>query len=274
MYYNIVFGTTGLVGNSFFNLTNKNKKFKFFSKRKSINAQSWNLNKNLKKFKYKKINICFFFASPRFLKKNIEKNNFNLEYFWLKKIVDNLSIKKIIYLSSSTVYYKKNHLIGKIKNKCEKYLIKNKKKFLSVQIWRPFNLVGKNIKYSDHFHSLIFKNVFLKKKFKFSISGNLNDERSYSDVNKFAKTILKFSKMNISFIKDYGTQDKILMKDIINLYNIYSFKIFKKKIKINSLSKKKNISIIKNKKNSIIVKDNSLKVIRKFLLNSLRDEKL
>ena len=64
------------------------------------------------------------------------------------------------------------------------------------------------------------------------------------------------------------------MKDIINLYNIYSFKIFKKKIKINSLSKKKNISIIKNKKNSIIVKDNSLKVIRKFLLNSLRDEKL
>ena len=274
MTYNVVFGSTGLVGISFFNLTKKNKQFKFFSKRKFKIIKPLDLNKNLDNLKFKKINTCFFFASPRILKKNMKGNKFKSEYIWLKNIVETRSIKKIIYISSSTVYYKKNHIIGKFKRKCENYLIKNKKLFSSVQIWRPFNLVGKNIEYSDHFHSLLFKKIFLERKFKFSMKGTLNDERSYSDVNAFTKVILKFSKMNISFIKDYGCKDKVKVAEMLKLYNYYSKKIFNKYININFLGKKKNISIIKDKKKSVIVKGNSLNVIRKFLVNSIEQENL
>ena len=90
---------------------------------------------------------------------------FNKEYLWIKKIIKNLEIEKFIYVSSPTVYLK-NHYVGINKHKIEKFLIQKKQKFKSLQIWRPFNLVNTDYnKYSDHFHSLLYKVMFIHKIF-------------------------------------------------------------------------------------------------------------
>ena len=163
MKKNIIFGASGLIGKSFYNLLNKKNNFFFFSK-SDQKFKTFDLNKNLKKFPIKEVDICFFCASPRINQHNLRKNLFNQEYTWLENVISNIKINKLIYLSSSSVYYHSNHKIGKIKKKCENYIIKNKNKFLNYQIWRPFNLVGKSYVNSDHFHNYLFKQMFVKKK--------------------------------------------------------------------------------------------------------------
>jgi len=122
---NIVFGSSGLVGTAFYDLLKKKKNFIFYSKNNQ-KFEKFNLNLNIKKFPFKDINCCYFFSSPRILKKNFINNNFKLELEWLKKLVLNIKIKKIIYISSSSVYYKKNHIIGSVKLKCENFILKKK----------------------------------------------------------------------------------------------------------------------------------------------------
>ena len=106
MKKNIVFGASGLIGLAFHNLVKKNKNFIFFSKSDN-RFQKINLNSKLKKFPFDNVNNCYFFASPRILKKNFDNKSFKNELNWLKKIISKIKINKLIYISSSSVYYKK-----------------------------------------------------------------------------------------------------------------------------------------------------------------------
>ena len=119
----------------------------------------------------------FFFSSPRIKKKNFTENNFKKEFLWLKKIIKNIKIKKLIYLSSSSVYYDKNHMIGSTKINCEKYILKNKRLFEYYQIWRPFNLISERYVNSDHFHNFLFRIMFIKKKKSYVFTGNPSDKK-------------------------------------------------------------------------------------------------
>ena len=269
MKKNIIFGSSGLIGLSFYTLFKNNKKYIFYSNT-DTRFKRFNLNLSLKKFPVKEVDICYFFASPRILKKNFKNNNFKKEFNWLKNIIINIKIRKLIYISSSSVYYQKNHIIGSIKKKCEKYIIKNKKKFSNYQIWRPFNLVGESYVNSDHFHNFLFKIMFINKKKKFKFAGNASDKRGYSDVNSFSKTLYNFSKKNINFIKDYGNKNLISISEILELYNLKYQKINQKNFMAEFKSKKININNISSKKNSVYNNKKSIFILKKYLTNSLR----
>ena len=163
MKKNIIFGSSGLIGSSFHSLLKNNKNFIFYS-RNDARFKKFNLNSNIKKFPHKDINICYFFSSPRILKKNFTNNRFQIEFDWLKKVILNIKINKLIFISSSSVYYEKKHIIGSVKLKCENFILKKKHLFQNYQIWRPFNLVGEKYVKSDHFHNHLFREMFLKKK--------------------------------------------------------------------------------------------------------------
>ena len=177
-------------------------------------------------------------------------------------------------MSSSSIYYKKNHIIGSVKRKCEKYIIKNKNKFSTYQIWRPFNLVGRSYSNSDHFHNLLFKKMFIEKKKKFVFSGNLMDRRGYSDVNAFIQILYNFSKKNASFIKDFGNKDLLTIKEILRLYNSEYQKTNQKKFIAKFKSKTFNTNNIASKKSSIYYNKKSISVLKKYLINSLNEKKV
>jgi len=270
---NIIFGSSGLIGLSFYTLFKNNKKYIFYSNTDK-RFKRFNLNLSLKKFPVKEVDICYFFASPRILKKNFKNNNFRKEFNWLKNIITNIKIRKLIYISSSSIYYQKDHIIGSIKKKCEKYIIENRNFFSNYQIWRPFNLIGKNYVQSDHFHNLLFKQMFINKKKKFSFSGNLLDKRGYSDVNDFSKVLNKYSKKNISFIKNYGNKDLVCISEIIDLYNVYYEKINGRKFESEFKSKKININSVRSKKNAVFYNKKSLLIFKKYLNKSINEKKV
>ena len=272
---NLVLGGSGLIGKSLRKITN-NKNFIFVSATKKIKGyKKFNLNKNFKNFPYRNVDKCFFFASPRILKKNFNEKKFYQEYKWLKKVIYNLNINKLIYLSSSSIYYSNDHMIGINKKKCENLIKKNKKNFKYYQIWRPFNLVGTHYnEHSDHFHNILFKKMFIKKKEYTLFNGNINDMRGYSRVEDFVRTLLHYSKTNTSFVKDFGNQKLCKIRDIVKLYNKYYFKLFKKNFRYKFISKKSNINRIKKNKNNFFKNLNSLKIIDKYLKNSLNVKKV
>ncbi len=274
---NIIFGSSGSLGSSIMEVLSKkykNRKFLLSSRNKPTNSKkNWvkfNLNGNFKKFKYKNINCCIFLASPKYIKKNMSLNIFNKEFLWIKKMIRDLKIEKLIYISSPTVYIK-NHYVGANKIKIENFLLKNKKKFKTLQIWRPYNLVNtKQRLYSDHFHCLLYKIMFLKKKNKYEFFGNKLDARGYSEISKFSEILLKNAFTKKSFIKDFGNKNKVSVNEIIKLYNKYYFLKFKKVFVASFKSKKRNINVIKkNSRKAIYSNQNSLYVLKKYLLNNL-----
>jgi len=273
MKKNIIFGSSSLIGQSLKNLINKKKKKYIFYSNTDNRFKKFNLNFSLKNFPIKEVDICFFFASPKILKKNFTNNNFKKEYIWLKNVITNIKISKIIYISSSSVYCK-NHIIGLNKKKCENYIIKNKKLFTFYQIWRPFNLVGRKYVESDHFHNFLFRKMFIEKKKKSTFTGNLYDKRGYSDVNHFSKVINYYSKKKLSFIKNYGNRDLISILKIIKLYNIYYNKINGRNFKYEFKSKKTNISRVPSKKNTVFYNKKSLKILKKNLIRSINEKKM
>ncbi len=268
---NIVFGSSGLIGTAFYNLVRKDKNFIFFSK-SNKKFKLLDFNSNLSKFPYKEINRCYFFSSPRIIKKNFKQNNFKLEFEWLKKLIVNIKIDSLIYISSSSVYYKKKNLIGLTKLKCEKYIIKNKNLFFNYQIWRPFNIIGEKYTNSDHFHNYLFKQMFLKKKKSSTFQGNASDMRGYASVDHFVKVLYKFSKINNSFVRDYGNKDLVKISEVINLFNIYYKKINKKNFKPFFKSNFINISKIMSKKNSVFYNKKSITVLKNYLQKSINEK--
>ena len=270
MKKNIVLGGSGLIGCSFKELVKNNKEYVFFSKKKFKDLEIFNLNSSITKFPYKEVNTCFFFSSPRIIKKNFKKEIFEKEFLWLKKVVNNLEINKFIYLSSSSIYYKKNHPVGVVKKKCERYLLKNRNKFDNLQIWRPFNLVAKKYIESDHFYNFLFKKMFIEKINEYTFFGNLKDKRGYSNVNDFTKILYQYSKKKVNFLKDYGNADLITIDETIKLFNKYYFKINKKLFIAKFKSNITNINKINNKKNSIFSKIKSINVLESYVKESLK----
>ncbi len=272
----VVFGATSLLGKSIIKL--KPKKFVYIS-RKKINQKKiqW-IKFSLSKKKIitkKKIQTGIFLISPRYISKNFKKKTYEKEYSLLKKIFYLYKFRKFIYISSPTIY-QKNHPIGSVKKKCEKFLLKNSKKFENLQIWRPYNLVGidhKNL--SDHFHNLLFKKIFIQKKINHIFFGSKNDERGYSDVDNFIKEVLTQSNKNISFIKNYGNRTSIKMIEIIKIFNDEFCKIRGNYFQARFLKNKANKNIINNKsKNSIFVKDNNKILFKKYLRKMIKLHKI
>jgi len=272
----LVFGCSGSIGIEISkNLNRKNTLLISRKKPKNLTNYKWEkIDLNKKKINIpKKVDKIFFLSSPYYIKKNFSFKKFNQEYIWLKKIVRQTKFNKIIYFSSRSVYLK-NHPLGKIKLKCENYLIKKKIKFL--QIWRPFNILGKyeNV-LSDHFHNILLKEFFFKKKIKHTFAGNINDRRSYSSAKKFSKVVVDYSKQNKSFIINYKNSKSITIKKILNIF----IKILKKRdnreIKYYFKSKFLDNNKIKNhdKIKYLDSKENSAMVMKKYFLNQINENK-
>ena len=266
-------GSSGLVGKAFYEYFGKNKKFIFFNKSGS-KFRKLDLEKDISKFPIKEVDKCFFFASPRKKKKNIKNKNFKKEYTWLKKVIKNIKIKKIIYLSSSSVYYQKNHIIGSTKLNCEKLILQNKRIFKNYQIWRPFNLIGNTYVSSDHFHNHLFKKMFLEKKKSHIFFGNSEDKRGYAHVNHFVKILHKYSNYSINFVKNYGNKNLVKVSEIYDLFNKYYKSINGLNFKIYFKSKKANENSVKSKKNCINFNVKSLILLEKYLKNSIYEKKM
>lgn len=273
---NIVFGSNGAIGSSLYKLLNKKKKFIFYSKNenKSKKILSWDLNKTLTNFPYKEIDTIFFFSSPYFIKKNYKKKIVEQEYKWLENVINNLNFKKLVYLSSSSVFYKKDHLIKNVKNKCERLIKDNKKNFDYFQIWRPFNIINPHNYFSDHFHNILVRKMFNEGKANFVFQGSGNDKRGYSDAYEFVKVLFLYSKKNISFIKNYGNKNIIKMSEIIDIFNNYYNRIYGRIFRVEFLSKNYNVSKVSNSKNSIHSTKSSRSVLSKFIKDYLHEKKM
>ncbi len=267
----MVFGASGLIGSVFYNLIKDKKNYVFYSKTNK-KFKLINLNNDLNNFPYKDVDKCYFFSSPRIKKNNFVKNVFKSEFEWLKKIIKNIKIDKLIYMSSSSVYYKNNHVIGSTKLKCEKYILKNKNLFKNYQIWRPFNLIGDKYENSDHFHNYLYKVMFLKNEKSHTFSGNSSDKRGYSDVNHFVRIMYKKSKNGESFIRNYGNIDLITVSEIIDLYNIYYQRLNNRKFVPIFKSKKSNLNRVKIKKNTVYYNKQSFSLFNSYLRKSLKEK--
>ena len=277
---NIVFGSSGLVGLSIISHCIKKKTDYIYTSRDKPNCPNikWlrlDLDKKISNFKYKHFNIGIFLSSPSYLKKNLKYSKFKKELHWLEKVTNNFLFSKLIYISSSTVYYK-NHPIGEVKKKCEKYLNKNKHLFNNVQIWRPFNLIGSSQKViTDHFHKLLFKKLFIEKNKKFKFQGNKNDIRGYSDVNEFVKIMLQESKKEMSFVRNFGNPKGIKLIEMLKIFDKEYFKISKTHFSVTFNSKHSNKSLIdKRLKNSFFSNKSSRIVVKDYLKKMLYSKKI
>tara|TARA_B100002003_G_scaffold243535_1_gene268148 strand:+ start:2688 stop:3533 length:846 start_codon:yes stop_codon:yes gene_type:complete len=277
---NLLFGASGSLGTSIIKIIlkkYKKKKFLYISRTKPFGPKNrWikcDLNKDVTKFNYKKIKYCIFLASPQYLRKNMNLKTFSKEYDWVKKITSSFDIDRLIYVSSPAVYLN-NHYVGINKIRIERFLLKNKIKFKSLQIWRPYNLINISYrKYSDHFHSLLFKIMFVQKKATYKFNGNKNDTRGYADINEFSNVLLKNAFLKKSFTKNFGNLDKITVDEIIKIYNKYFHLKFKKKFIPVFMSKKINRNIISNNSNNnVYVKQSSKNIIKKYLLAKLNEK--
>jgi len=266
---NIVFGCTSSIG---IEISKKLKKDEtLLTSRKPIfNKSNWlknDLNKNnFKKFP-KKVDKIFFAASPYYLKKNLKskKNVYIKELRWIKNCLTNIKCNQIIYISSPSIYVRE-HPIGMIKLKCEKFIMKTLPK--RYQIWRPYNLIGDGISsnLSDHLHNFLIKEILIKKKKFIKLNGNYNDLIGYSSAKKFSIELIE----NINSIKplilDYKNKHQIKLGKIVDIFMKYFNVEFKYQFKHEKRFKKK------DKKNIIFSNENSISIIKKYF-KKYKDEK-
>jgi hypothetical protein len=259
---NIVFGSSSPIGIEI------SKKLKISetlltSRKKIIKSKNW-IKHNLNKKKFvgfpKRVEKIFFLASPYYIKKNLKnkkKNIYQNELVWLKNCLKKIKCDKIIYISSPSVYIK-NHPIGKIKLKCEKYIMSIKS--LKYQIWRPYNIIGEYIgnNLSDHFHNILIKKILINKKKEITLPGNFNDKLGYSSAKKFANILISKSLENKNFIIDYKNENKDKLENIVNLF----IKFFKKNVKYKFKNKLR--YIIRKRIKSIYSNENSISILKKY----------
>ena len=273
-YKNIVFGSSSLIGVEISKYLNIKKTIftsrKFLKNKRKINWKKIDLNRDSLKVLPKKIEKIFFLASPYYNKKNLNNPKiFEDEFKWIKKILNHFEFDQIIYVSSSSVYYKESD-IGKVKIKIENFLKKKKIKYL--QIWRPFNLVGaNNHKISDHFHNLLLKN---RKNF-LMFNGNPNSKRGYSSVEKFALTIFNQSKLKKSFVLNYRNKNMLKVINIVKIYNKILKEKRKKILKFEFKKMNDKKKYITNLKDDLVVKtiysrEKSEKVLIKYFIENLQ----
>ena len=138
----------------------------------------------------------------------------------------------------------------------------------------PFNLVNTDYnKYSDHFHSLLYKVMFIHKKLTYKFNGNKYDTRGYSDIDEFSNILLRNAFLKKSFIKDFGNLNEITVDEIIKIYNKYFNIKFNKIFVPRFASKKINKNIIKKySRNNVYSKQSSKDVINKYLRSKLYEK--
>jgi len=96
--------------------------------------------------------------------------------------------------------------------------------------------------------------------------------RGYASVDHFVKVLYKFSKINNSFVRDYGNKNLVKISEVINLFNIYYKKINKKNFKPFFKSNFINISKIMSKKNSVFYNKKSITVLKNYLQKSINEK--
>jgi hypothetical protein len=142
-----------------------------------------------------------------------------------------------------------------------------------LQIWRPYNIIGnESLNLSDHFHNVLIKEFCINKKKMHQFKGSEKDVRGYSSARKFCKSLIAKSKINKSFIYEYGNSNTITVKQVATIFKKIFEKVFDKKIKYNFNSSVMNINIIKSNKlvRSLDSKENSYKIIMKYYLSKIK----
>ena len=147
----------------------------------------------------------------------------------------------------------------------------NIKKFETLQIWRPFNIISDNQSFlSDHLHNQILKS-FLKREKYITLFGSKSDTIGYSSSEAFSNIIIKESHKKKSFIKNFFNKDKIKIPELLNIFDENYNLISKNRISAKYLNKNKNKNL-KNKKicinESIINDENQKKLLNKFAKES------
>ena len=278
-YKNLVFGSSGIIGKTLINLLNSKETLCTSRKKpeiiKNINWKKIDLDKdNLKKLP-KYVKIIYFLASPYYLEKNLKKKNyFKKELAWIKKIIKNINCEKLVFMSSSSIY-SKNHQIGFYKKQIENEL--NNSTIKTVQIWRPFNIVGytKN-SLSDHFQNILIKQIYVKGRKKITLKGSMNDKRGYSSVIKFCKEVIKNSKYNKSFVYNYRNKNILKIKKVIEIFQ----NVLKQNKKTSFNYRFKNLKTNKNysykkldKVKTIFSREKSDEVLYNYFNEIIRNEK-
>jgi len=273
----IIIGSSGLIGSELSKII-KSRDILFLSRKKpkAVNKIYWkkiDLDKNIYDLP-KKVKKIFFLSSPHYLNKNLKKKNyFFKELIWLKKVLKSIDTEKLIYMSSSSVYLK-NHIIGKVKIVCEKFLKKSKIKYL--QIWRPFNLVGNyENQLSDHFHNLLIKKFFIEKAVFFEFYGSKKNRRGYSSVNKFCKIVNKESNKDKNFTYNYGNTNILSIDEIVKIFKKIVEKKNNKTINITFKKNNKNTNVIKknNKIYSFDSRENSKIILKNYFKHYMNEKK-
>ena len=286
----VVTGGNGFIGSNVINYLSKNKKLKIHSfyrdklkkKIKNVNYTKLNL---LKSFKFRKnISILIHCASltpPKTDPKICLKKNTAMDTKILKAL-DLSNIKKIIFLSSISVYKKRNmsvisedfHLdksnpygLSKILMEEELYKLSLNKKLKNIFILRLSGVLG--IGSHSNFISELY-NKFKSKKFKsfyvFNSNNYYNSIIHINDLNKIIHNLIFKNSLNQLKIINIFSLNPIKWKTI--------FKIFKKKINNNvELFNKtsKSVSYLMSSKNRYFL-DIKLPTVKKTLIKYL-DEK-
>ena len=223
---------------------------------------------SVKNYKFKKINIIINLFHPTYAiienKKNFKKLSIDLVFEFLNKIHPN-KINKIIYTSSSVVFYnirnRKAHRFQyfKMKKLVEKKLALFCKRFkIELIISRPFNIYGKNDKYS-----IIQKLKNHKKNSSnLTIFNNGNSVRDFINVEDVAKVYGALIKKKFVGIIGIGTGRGVSIRQLVektgNIKNV-------------TFSNKKNFelpkSICNTKKLSNIVNINKFKKVESYFNN-------
>ena len=209
----------------------------------------------------KKLNICIYASG---VSNSLCKDKFELnkDYKKIKEFVKTIGDKKLIYISSCSIFDPNRNKSSYIKNKLkiEKFIKKNFKYYV---ILRFPEIVGKNNNKNTLINFLIYN---ISNSIKFTAF--LNAKRNLLDVNDAIKLSFYFLKnsnkkiINISNLKNYNVVDIIsVFENILKIRSIYS----SKKVKFNSFKLKKFVSRNVLKKNKIIINKQYLfRIIKKY----------
>lgn len=260
----LITGSSGFIGCRIFNFL-KDKKFNITEISRSKKSNNTNLKIDLTKYQKinKKFDILIHCAAntpPKYNNYEIKKNyliNYNVF-----RIAEETGIKKIIYLSSMSIYEKNKKKIyensqktskdiyGKTKLYGEEIFLKNKKKFNQIFILRLPSVIGKGC------HSTFLSRVaqaFLMNEQNINIynkNSYFNNCIYINDLCKKILILLKNSKLKL-LIKNLKSKNPILISTIVE--------IFRRKFGYNN-----HIKFKKSKTLPFLIENNDKKHLNKF----------
>ncbi len=268
----LITGSSGFIGYRIYNFLKK-RKINITEISRSKKNSKTNLKIDLTEFKKinKKFDVLIHCAAntpPKYNNREIKKNyliNCNI-----LKIAKETGIKKIIYLSSMSIYEKNKKRIyensqktskdvyGKTKLHGERIFLNNKKIFDQIFILRLPSVVGKGC--HSTFLSKIAQNVILKKE-KILVYNRKSYFNNCIYINDLCKKILFLLKNNqLKFlIKNLKTKNPILISTVIEIFrkqfnyqNDIEFKDGKSKPFLIENINKKYLSNLRTTKNTIL----------------------